>query len=147
MVSDFTGRSFAPDPVTAGAFLARIITGIATYLGMPRAEDPGFIVRTAVVTTHFPGASPERVEQLVTDKLEKVIQEIPQLDFVSSTSKAGISVIHVNIRAEFRSMRPIWDDLRRKVQAAQAELPSNISGPTVDDEFGEIGRASCRERV
>ncbi|MEM7542843.1 MAG: efflux RND transporter permease subunit [Pseudomonadota bacterium] len=124
--------------VTVIALLVVIGAGITTYIGMPRAEDPGFIIRTAVVTTQFPGASPERVEQLVTDKLEKVIQEIPELDFVSSTSKAGLSVINVNVREEFRRMRPIWDDLRRKVESARVELPTDVIGPTVDDEFGDV---------
>ena len=100
-----------------------IFTGINTYNNMPRAEDPGFIIRTAVVTTQFPGAGPERVEQLVTDKLEKVIQEIPELDFISSTSRTGQSIINVNIREEFREMRPIWDDLRRKVEADVENYP------------------------
>lgn len=136
--TDLTSIALARNRVTLVALLAVIISGIATYTSMPRAEDPGFIVRTAVVTTQFPGASPERVEQLVTDKLEKVIQEIPELDFVSSTSKPGISVIHVNIRAEFRRMRPIWDDLRRKVDAARGELPDGAIGPVVDDEFGDV---------
>lgn len=133
-----TSTALERNRVTLVALLVLIAVGIATYRAMPRAEDPGFIVRTAVVTTRFPGASPERVEQLVTDKLEKVIQEIPQLDFVSSSSKAGISVIHVNVRAEFKQMRPIWDDLRRKVESAAPELPAGIVGPTVDDEFGDV---------
>ena len=124
--------------VTVVAILTILIFGISTYIGMPRSEDPGFIVRTAVVTTQFPGASPERVEMLVTDKLEKVIQEIPELDFISSTSKVGISVIHVNVREEFKNMRPIWDKLRRKVEAARDELPDGVTAPTVDDEFGDV---------
>ena len=124
--------------VTIVAVLSVLILGIVTYFEMPRAEDPGFIIRTAVVTTQFPGASPERVEMLVTDKLEKVIQEIPQLDFIASTSKVGISVIKVNIREEFKSMRPIWDNLRRKVDSIKSELPDGVIGPTVDDEFGDV---------
>ncbi|MEM7467492.1 MAG: efflux RND transporter permease subunit [Pseudomonadota bacterium] len=124
--------------VTAVAILTIILFGIITYIDMPRAEDPGFIIRTAVVTTQFPGASPERVEMLVTDKLEKVIQEIPELDFVASTSKAGSSVINVNVREEFKNMRPIWDKLRRKVDAARSELPDGVIGPQVDDEFGDV---------
>ena len=124
--------------VTAVAVLSILILGISTYINMPRAEDPGFIIRTAVVTTQFPGASPERVEMLVTDKLEKVIQEIPELDFIASTSKVGISVINVNVREEFKDMRPIWDDLRRKVDSIRGELPEGVIGPEVDDEFGDV---------
>ena len=135
---DITRIALERNRVTLVALLVVVMTGIVTYQGMPRAEDPGFIIRTAVVTTQFPGASPERVEQLVTDKLEKIIQEIPELDFVRSTSKAGLSVINVNVREEFRNMRPIWDDLRRKVDAAKGDLPADVIGPTVDDEFGDV---------
>ena len=44
------------------------VTGLTTYMNMPRAEDPGFVIKNAVVLTYFPGASPERIEQLITDK-------------------------------------------------------------------------------
>jgi multidrug efflux pump subunit AcrB len=95
-------------------------------------------MRAAQVRTIFPGASPERVEQLITDKLEKVIQELPEIDFLSSTSKPGVSVIIVNILEEYSEMRPIWDNLRRKVDRAARELPDGVIGPIVNDEFGDV---------
>ncbi len=65
-----------------------LIYGILSFLDLPRAKDPGFIIRTATVVTYFPGgASAKRVEQLVTDKLEKTIQEMPEIDNIKSTSK------------------------------------------------------------
>lgn len=115
-----------------------LVSGIAAYRNMPRAEDPGFIVRTALIQTFFPGASPERVELLVTDKLEKRIQEMPELDFIKSESKTGISIIYVNIKESYTDLRPIWDKMRRKVEAARGELPSDIKGPFVNDEFGDV---------
>jgi multidrug efflux pump subunit AcrB len=124
--------------ITFVAMLVILVSGLTAYRGMPRSEDPGFIIRTAVVLTYFPGASPARVEQLVTDKLEKTIQEIPQIDFINSRSKTGLSVIYVNIREEFSQMRPIWDDLRRKVDKGRSELPPGIIGPIVNDEFGDV---------
>ena len=60
--------------VTSVLLVVIFLGGLFTYFGMPRDYDPGFTIRTAVVLTFFPGASPERVEQLITDKLEKVIQ-------------------------------------------------------------------------
>lgn len=109
--------------VTFVALLVILLSGLGAYRNMPRNEDPGFIIRTAQVLTFFPGASPERVELLVTDKLEKAIQEIPHLDFVASTSRTGVSEIFVNIKESERKMRPIWDDLRRKVERASRDLP------------------------
>ena len=92
---------------------------------MPRAEDPGFIVRTAQITTIFPGASPERVEQLVTDRLEKEIQQMPEIDYITSESKTGVSIVFVNILESLTDMRPIWDALRRKVDNARGDLPED----------------------
>ena len=70
--------------VTAVALIVILFAGIQVYDRMPRNEDPGFIIRTAQVLTFFPGASPERVELLVSDKLEKAIEEIPS--WTSSTA-------------------------------------------------------------
>jgi len=126
------------DRITLTFLLVLLAAGVSSFLSLPQNEDPGFVVRTALVTTRFPGASPERVEQFVTDKLEKAIQEIPELDFISSESKTGVSLIYANFREEFKEMRPIFDDLRRKVDRARSELPDDVVGPTVDDEFGDV---------
>lgn len=135
---DITGLAIRQNRVTGMVVAVLVAAGIAAYVDMPRQMDPGFIVRTARVTTFFPGASPERIEQLVTDRIEKVVQEIPELDFVESESRTGISVINVNIKEEYDRMRPIWDDLRRKVDRAAPELPEGVLGPYVDDEFGDV---------
>jgi multidrug efflux pump subunit AcrB len=133
-----TGLAIEKNRVTIVLLLVVAAAGIWTYLSMPRAEDPGFIIRFAQVVTYFPGASPERVEQLVTDKLEKAIREIPELDFVSSESKTGLSVIMTAFKDRYVEMRPIFDDLRRKVERAAADLPEGVIGPDVDDEYGDV---------
>ncbi len=115
-----------------------LISGYLSYMKMSRSQDPGFIIRTATVMTYFPGASPARVENLVTDRLEKAIQEIPELDFVNSTSKTGVSIIYVNIKESEKVMRPIWDNLRRKVDREKKGLPEGVIGPFVDDDFGDV---------
>lgn len=115
-----------------------IVSGIQDFLNMPRAYDPGFIIRTAQVLTYFPGASPERVEQLVSSRLEDVVKEIPELDFVKSESRTGVSIVTVNIKESYKHMRPIWDNLRRKVEDAGDEMPEGVIGPYVNDEFGDV---------
>lgn len=114
------------------------LSGFMAYMGMPRSQDPGFTTRTAMISTYFPGASPERVEKLVSDPLEKAIQEIPELDVLRSTSKTGVSIIYVDIKESYKEMRPIWDSLRRKVDRERGNLPSGVSGPFVNDEFGDV---------
>ncbi len=133
-----TRAAIANNRVTFAVLAVILVAGIQAYSGMPQSEDPGFTIRTAMVITYFPGASPERVEQLVTDKLEKAIQEIPQVDVINSQSKNGVSIIVVDIQERYRAMRPIWDDLRRKVNRAAADLPDGVIGPNVNDEFGDV---------
>ncbi|MBT3345927.1 MAG: efflux RND transporter permease subunit [Gemmatimonadetes bacterium] len=135
---NLTRTAIINNRVTLVALLVVAFSGYTAYQGMSRAEDPGFKIRTATVITYFPGASPERVEQLVTDKLEKAIQEIPELDFLNSTSRSGVSLVYVNIRESEMDMRPIWDDMRRKVERARYELPDEVIGPIVNDEFGDV---------
>ena len=135
---DITSFALRKDKVTIVFTLLLFIYGIISFMDLPRAKDPGFIIRTATVVTYFPGASAKRVEQLVTDKLEKNIQEMPEIDFIKSTSKSGVSIIFVNILEKHKQMRPIWDSLRRKVDNGKRELPSGVSSPIVNDEFGDV---------
>jgi len=135
---DITAAAIHKKRITIVALVIVAVSGLMTYRTMPRAEDPGFTIRVALIQTIFPGASPERVEQLVTDKLEKRIQEMPEIDFIASQSKPGISLIYVNIKQSYKNLRPIWDSLRRKVDAARGDLPSDVRGPFVDDEFGDV---------
>ncbi|UCF06609.1 MAG: efflux RND transporter permease subunit [bacterium] len=133
-----TRAAIEKNRVTIIALIVIAIAGIFAFRSMPRAEDPGFIIRVAMVLTYYPGASPERMELLVTDKLEKAIQEMPEVDYLMSESKTGVSVLYVFIKESYKEMRPIWDSLRRKVNRAIQELPSGVIGPFVNDEFGDV---------
>jgi len=135
---NITSFALKNDKVTIVFSILIFFYGVLSFLDLPRAKDPGFIIRTATVVTHFPGASANRVEQLVTDKLEKKIQEMSEIDFIKSTSKSGVSIIFVNILEEHKNMRPIWDSLRRKVDDGSRELPNGALKPIVNDEFGDV---------
>jgi len=134
---NITRAAIKHNRVTTVAILGLIFGGLASYASMPRAMDPGLTIRVAQVMTIFPGASPERVENLITDPIEKVVQEMPELDFVSSTSKAGVSIVLVSVKEKYSEMRPIWDRLRRKIDTVRPTLPSGIRGPTINDDFGD----------
>ncbi len=118
--------------------LAVVVWGFLAYLSLPKAEDPGFVVRTAVINTQMPGASAQRMEELVTSVLEEAVMEMPELDNVESISREGLSYITVNFKESYKVMRPIFDSLRRKVETVTPDLPSGIIGPVIDDEFGDV---------
>lgn len=123
---------------TTVALFCVVFGGLMAFGSMPRSEDPGFTIRFALITTYFPGANPERVELLVTDKIEKAVQELPELRSVKSESRTGISIVYVEIKDAYSDMRPIWDNLRRKIDKIRSSLPSGIIGPNVNDEFGDV---------
>ena len=134
---DLTRHAIEHRVVTFVALAAIAFFGYSAYHDLPRAEDPGFLIRYAMVQTPFPGASPERVELLVTDKIEEAIQEIPEVAHITSESRTGISLVTVELRESVMDLRPVWDNLRRKVEAAARELPQGVV-PVVDDEFGDV---------
>jgi len=135
---DLTRAAIDKNRITVTVVFLVIVSGIIAFQNIPKAQDPGFIVRTAVITTRFPGASPERVELLVTDKIEKKIQEMPEIDSIISESRTGISIINVDFKESYKVMRPIFDDMRRKVDAVMADLPQGAQAPEVNDEFGDV---------
>lgn len=135
---NITRPAIEKNRITIAILVVLLLGGLTAYQNLPRSEDPGFTIRTAVVQTFYPGASPQRVEMLVTDKIEKAIQEMPELDFVSSQSRNGFSLIFVNFKQKYKHMQPIFDKLRRKVERVTPTLPDDIIGPMVDDEFGDV---------
>ncbi|MGI9202201.1 MAG: efflux RND transporter permease subunit [Woeseiaceae bacterium] len=135
---DLTAAAIAKNRITLTVVGLVMLAGISAFHQLPKAQDPGFIIRTVVITTRFPGASPERVELLVTDKIEKKIQEMPEIDSITSESRTGISIIYANFKESYKVMRPIFDDLRRKVDVVTPDLPQGVEKPVVDDEFGDV---------
>src|SRR5690348_4896259 len=108
-----------------------VLAGLASYFSLGQLEDPDFTVKTASVTTTYAGASPEEVEQEVTDRLEQAIQTMAELKNVSSISRAGLSIIQVDIRDNIPSkqMPQVWDILRKKIRDAQGNLPPGAGEP------------------
>ncbi|MFT5163584.1 MAG: multidrug efflux pump subunit AcrB [Alteromonadaceae bacterium] len=115
-----------------------LVNGVFAYFVLPAQEDPSITIRTAIVTTTYPGMAPERVEQLITRKLEREIRKIPEVEKITSTSATGRSVIHVEIYDRYFNLDDIWQNLRNKVNQARANLPEGTGTPFVNDSFGDV---------
>ena len=116
-----------------------ILLGVSIYFNLSRDSMPPYTVRVATVVSVFPGASPERVEQLVTDKIEKKAQELPELNEVTSTSRTGLSVVEVTLKDDVSAeeMQAVWDRLRRKLNVIQG-LPDGVRPQLNDDGIGDV---------
>jgi multidrug efflux pump subunit AcrB len=115
-----------------------LINGLFAYFTLPSQEDPTITIREAIVSTAFPGMAPDRIEQLITKKLEEEIRKIPQVKEIKSSSATGISIIHVKIYDRYFNLDDIWQNLRNKVTAAHSKMPSGTHTPFVNDEFGDV---------
>jgi multidrug efflux pump subunit AcrB len=117
-----------------------LVLGYYSYQALPRLEDPEFAIKDAVVLTPYPGASPEEVEKEVTEKVEKAIQELGQLNRVESYSSRGLSTVKVKIKDKYdrNALPQIWDELRRKVNDLASELPPGAGPSKVIDDFGDV---------
>ena len=114
--------------------------GIKSYNKLGRLEDPEFTVKTARVITYYPGATAMEVSDEVTDKVEIAIQKLGQLKYITSLSMPGFSSIEVEIEDKYTAddLPQVWDELRRKVNDVQDDLPPGTSTSLVWDDFGDV---------
>ena len=109
------------------------VAGISAYQSLPRLEDPELISRNAIVITRFPGADAERVEALVTEKIEEELFDVEEIKTLESTSRSGISIIEVELRDEVVDVDEIWSRIRDKLNDARPELPSGALEAELED--------------
>ncbi|QCN94430.1 efflux RND transporter permease subunit [Azospirillum argentinense] len=115
------------------------LAGGMSYMRLGREEDPAFTIKTMVVQANWPGATIEDTMKLVTDPIEKKLEEIPYLDYVKSYTKPGISVVYVNLKdyTPAEAVPDLWYQVRKKIADMKATLPQGVQGPAFNDEFGD----------
>ena len=128
--------------ITMIVILASLVGGWNAYKNMSRFEDPEFTIRTAVIITQYPGATPTEVANEITEPLESAIQQMQEVESLESTSSAGLSRINVEIKYKFSpskaALQAIWSKLRNKVNDAQSALPPGAIASIVNDDFGDV---------
>jgi multidrug efflux pump subunit AcrB len=129
------------DRVVFAAMALALVGGVIAYRQIGRLEDPEFTIKEALVITPYPGASAEEVAKEVTNPIERAVQQLGQLERVESESSRGRSVVSVTIRDRYDKHRipQVWDELRRKINDVQAQLPPPVRGQSaVIDDFGDV---------
>ena len=124
-----------------GYFLLAIaIMGAMAYGRLSQAEDPPFTFKLMVVRTFWPGATAAQVEQHLTDRIEKKLQEISQVDRIQSFSRPGESTVMFFARDSIApaSVPDVFYQVRKKVGDIRHLLPAGIQGPFFNDEYGDV---------
>lgn len=120
--------------------LVLTIAGLISYTKLGQSEDPPFTFKVMLVRTAWPGASAQEVEQQVTDKLEKKIQEISQLDYSSGYSRPGESMIFIVAKDDTfsKEIPEVWYQVRKKIGDIRHTLPQGVESLTFNDEFSDV---------
>jgi multidrug efflux pump subunit AcrB len=119
--------------------LVIVVAGIWSYFRLGRSEDPDFTIKTMVVHAAWPGATVGDTLEQVTDRLERKLQETPNLDYLRSYTSAGHATIFVYLKDSTppTEVPDIWYQVRKKVGDIRNTLPQEIVGPDFNDEFGD----------
>lgn len=123
--------------VTVVAVLFVVVAGVHSLFVMPRREDPKITIRKAVVVTVLPGASSDRVEQLVSRRIEDKLATVEELKEISSASRPSLSVVQLELYGDVQEPHEVWQKIRNKMKELQPELPATVIGPRVNDEYGD----------
>lgn len=110
-----------------------MVAGFSSFYLLPRMEDPVLTQRLAIINTVYPGAKADRVETLVTERLEEELQEIPEVKELRSTSRAGISTITVELRDDIYKSAEIFSRVRDKIADARPLLPADVLEPEFEE--------------
>ncbi|MGI9463984.1 MAG: efflux RND transporter permease subunit, partial [Aestuariivirgaceae bacterium] len=122
--------------VTIMLVLLIIGVGLQVYLNYPSAEDPTIKIRQATIVATHPGMSPERMEQLITDRIETKMREIAEIDEIKSTSKTGEVTVDLILHDEVTDLTAVFQNIRNKANDLKSELPGGTNGPFVFDDKG-----------
>ncbi|RDS83387.1 efflux RND transporter permease subunit [Dyella psychrodurans] len=114
--------------------------GMLSYKNLSQSEDPPFTFKVMVIQTFWPGATAKQVQEEVTDRIARKLQETPSIDFLRSYSRPGESLIFFNIKdsAPASIVPETWYQVRKKVGDITAQLPQGVQGPFFNDEFGDV---------
>src|SRR6516162_697649 len=118
---------------------AAVVVGVFSYSRLGRNEDPVFVIKTMIVGASWPGATLDETLQQVTERLERKLQETPNLDFVRSFTRAGQTTIFVTLKQSTpaKKVPDIWYHVRKNIGDIRHTLPAGVVGPGFNDEFGD----------
>jgi multidrug efflux pump len=126
-------------PLVLYMILVMGLMGVFAYGRLGQSEDPPFTFKFMTVRTIWPGASAAEVDQQVTERLERKLQEVPNVNFVRSYSRPGESLIFfaINDAAPASAVPETQYQVRKRVSDIRQTLPQGVLGPFFNDEFGD----------
>jgi len=122
--------------ITILIFAIAVIGGVYGFFTLPKQESPEVTSYTAVVMTVLPGGTPETVEKTVTKTIEEHIKEMQGIKSITSDSRDSVSIVTIELEKNQKPQGK-WDELRKKVDDAEADLPDDAQKPQVNDDLSK----------
>ena len=117
-----------------------LVLGFTAYFQLGQDEGPPFTFRAMVVQAFWPGASAEQMAEQVTSKIERALQEVPYADVQRSYTKPGESLTMLQLKdsSPAKEVANTWYQVRKRVGDMRSTLPSGVTGPVFNDDFGDV---------
>jgi multidrug efflux pump subunit AcrB len=115
-----------------------VVAGVLSWIGMPKQEDPSLPERFGSVVVTFPGATAETVEQLVVVPLERELQGVAEIRYISATARADVAVFSIELNETIYETDAAWKRVEDAVERAERELPPEADSPETNWEGLEL---------
>ena len=117
-----------------------LVLGAAAYFQLGQDEDPPFTFRVMVVQAYWPGATAQQMAEQVTDRIERLAQEVPYSDVIRSYTKPGESVTLLQLKDSSppKDVSGVWYQVRKRLNDGRGTLPQGVIGPFFNDDFGDV---------
>jgi multidrug efflux pump len=120
--------------------LITLVSGAFAFVKLGRGEDPNFTIKVAIVSALWPGSTAIEMQDQVSDRIEKKLQELPYFHKVQTYTKPGFAAMMVEFKdyTPAKQMPELFYQLRKKLSDIRGDLPRDLIGPMVNDEYGDV---------
>lgn len=120
--------------------IVSLVAGIMAYVQIGREEDPQFAIKTMIITAALPGATVQETLTQVTERIEKKLEELDELDHTRSVTRPGVAIVYVELLATTRSgeLPRIWQKVRNMMADIRPDFPAEFAGFQFNDNFGDV---------
>ena len=120
--------------------LVSLIAGILSYMSIGREEDPNFAIKTMIISAALPGADTRETLTQVTDRIEKKLEDLNELDYTRSVTRPGESIVYLELlpTTPAKQLPEIWQRVRNMMSDIRGEFPAEFAGFGFNDSFGDV---------
>lgn len=116
------------------------LAGLVSFFKLGRAEDPSFTIKVMTIVTAWPGATPQEMQNQVTEKLEKRLQELRWYDRTETFTRPGLAFTTLTLLDSTppAEVEKEFYQARKKINDEAGNLPPGVIGPMVNDEYSDV---------